>query len=559
MSMAEHEQAPGEPEGLSPAWAKAADWLGGQRRVTYVRDAVREDLARFFASVPVLEKVDALAERVDALEAEVKMLAPAAPAVEGGDEFTELLDRYSDALVDGGDWTTAEQKVLAAHRAALARATAAEERAERATAECVELDEQRHGLRASLDRETDAHAAALGRAEKAERERDEARELAAEWMANADRARAQLPELEELRAARAEIAGERYPVWVSPADLYRWCGHEEPGGAPGLSGWLPVWTTATQDVPSSWRRALLIFPADRRTEDTATEEPNPDDLAWAPDEAEPYSEDCPWCGSELCDRTCLPAPSPATPVPDGGEPPVRCHDCGLPYSDPGFADLVVPNEVWAKISPTGDEGGLLCPTCMVRRAEKAGFDVATVPAQFRSGPFAVLDDGPVPAPAPQETVERTGGEASEADRLRAVIERDRHHAALGLNAVRGALASYGWLLEGRGSYEWDDDRWRDEFGRAVRKVHDALKPLAKIAADPSDSPATEEARRAALRSAPPQALGATDAIRGLRAAVVNRHNGLRMDSVQGDATGELRWVLEQIDSLGKEEADGRDG
>lgn len=62
-----------------------------------------------------------------------------------------------------------------------------------------------------------------------------------------------------------------------------------------------------------------------------------------------------------------------------------CLDCGLPYNDPGFADLVVPHDVWAKISPTKDENGLLCPTCMVRAAAKAG--VETV-ATFRSGPFA---------------------------------------------------------------------------------------------------------------------------------------------------------------------------
>lgn len=69
----------------------------------------------------------------------------------------------------------------------------------------------------------------------------------------------------------------------------------------------------------------------------------------------------------------------------------RCHDCGLLYSDRGFADLVVANDVWAAISPTGHEGGLLCPTCMVRRAAMAGLDLP-VRAVFRSGPFAVDDD-----------------------------------------------------------------------------------------------------------------------------------------------------------------------
>lgn len=62
----------------------------------------------------------------------------------------------------------------------------------------------------------------------------------------------------------------------------------------------------------------------------------------------------------------------------------RCGDCGLPYGDDGFHDLVVPDDVWAKISPTGDENGLLCPTCMVRAAHRAGVETRAV---FRSGPF----------------------------------------------------------------------------------------------------------------------------------------------------------------------------
>lgn len=63
-----------------------------------------------------------------------------------------------------------------------------------------------------------------------------------------------------------------------------------------------------------------------------------------------------------------------------------CYDCGRRYGDEyGFPDLVVPNDVWAKISPRGDEGGLLCPSCMCRRASALG--ITAVPARFTSGPF----------------------------------------------------------------------------------------------------------------------------------------------------------------------------
>jgi hypothetical protein len=69
-----------------------------------------------------------------------------------------------------------------------------------------------------------------------------------------------------------------------------------------------------------------------------------------------------------------------------------CLDCGLTYDDPGFCDLVVSDEVWRAISPTGHEGGLLCPTCMCRAARKAGLE--GVAASFRSGPFASAHTAP---------------------------------------------------------------------------------------------------------------------------------------------------------------------
>jgi hypothetical protein len=84
-----------------------------------------------------------------------------------------------------------------------------------------------------------------------------------------------------------------------------------------------------------------------------------------------------------------PGPDIAQPARDGDEPPApaaTCADCGLGYDDPGFCDLVVPNDVWAKIAPR-DGDGLLCPTCMCRAAHRAGIQDA--PAIFRSGPFSV--------------------------------------------------------------------------------------------------------------------------------------------------------------------------
>ena len=66
-----------------------------------------------------------------------------------------------------------------------------------------------------------------------------------------------------------------------------------------------------------------------------------------------------------------------------------CFDCGLLYADLGFVDLVLPNDVWAKIAPSHDGGGLLCPTCICARTQKAGIECV---AMWRSGPFANQDD-----------------------------------------------------------------------------------------------------------------------------------------------------------------------
>lgn len=68
----------------------------------------------------------------------------------------------------------------------------------------------------------------------------------------------------------------------------------------------------------------------------------------------------------------------------------RCHDCQRPYSDNGFQDLLVQKSVWKIISPTGGEGGMLCPSCLVRRIVDAG--LKDVPAVFVSGPLVMISE-----------------------------------------------------------------------------------------------------------------------------------------------------------------------
>lgn len=68
-----------------------------------------------------------------------------------------------------------------------------------------------------------------------------------------------------------------------------------------------------------------------------------------------------------------------------------CYDCHEPYDSPRFHDLLIPTYIWNQISPTGGEGGLLCPGCIMARLEAKGFD--NVPSFFASGPLCMGDAG----------------------------------------------------------------------------------------------------------------------------------------------------------------------
>jgi DNA-directed RNA polymerase subunit RPC12/RpoP len=69
---------------------------------------------------------------------------------------------------------------------------------------------------------------------------------------------------------------------------------------------------------------------------------------------------------------------------------VVCDDCGRPYGDQhGFPDLIITKEAWRRISPTSDDGGLLCPSCICKRLHVAG--MSNVEGAFMSGPIKSVD------------------------------------------------------------------------------------------------------------------------------------------------------------------------
>ena len=47
---------------------------------------------------------------------------------------------------------------------------------------------------------------------------------------------------------------------------------------------------------------------------------------------------------------------------------LSCIDCKTPYTEFGL-DLVIPDQQWEYICPGG---GVLCPNCICKRAEKLG-------------------------------------------------------------------------------------------------------------------------------------------------------------------------------------------
>ncbi len=77
-----------------------------------------------------------------------------------------------------------------------------------------------------------------------------------------------------------------------------------------------------------------------------------------------------------------------TLTPDKMHEDARCYDCGLLYGSPAWIELVIPNDIWAKITPSiHKEGGLLCPTCMAKRCADLGLE--NISAQIFSGPFEI--------------------------------------------------------------------------------------------------------------------------------------------------------------------------
>lgn len=80
---------------------------------------------------------------------------------------------------------------------------------------------------------------------------------------------------------------------------------------------------------------------------------------------------------------------------------------------------------------------------------------------------------------------------AERDAARAANEHDRTVIIDAHNAIHDAMARRSWLFEGRGSYEWDDDRYKDEFSAALNEIAAPLEILNKLGVDWAHCPAID--------------------------------------------------------------------
>ena len=73
-------------------------------------------------------------------------------------------------------------------------------------------------------------------------------------------------------------------------------------------------------------------------------------------------------------------------------------------------------------------------------------------------------------------------------------ERDRSEVYFAIKTLDKELYGRSWMRESRGSYEWNDDRFHNEFGEALDSFDKALEPLRNIKQDLTNcSPTLEEA------------------------------------------------------------------
>lgn len=87
------------------------------------------------------------------------------------------------------------------------------------------------------------------------------------------------------------------------------------------------------------------------------------------------------------------------------------------------------------------------------------------------------------------------------EEMSGIIEGERAKCAQAVADIRSAIGRRAWLTEGRGSYEYNDDRWMDEFRIALNEIDAELEKLNPIISDRSYCPQhSREVTAARLRT-----------------------------------------------------------
>ncbi|AHE56058.1 hypothetical protein NX02_22165 [Sphingomonas sanxanigenens DSM 19645 = NX02] len=132
-------------------------------------------------------------------------------------------------------------------------------------------------------------------------------------------------------------------------------------------------------------------------------------------------------------------------------------------------EAAVPHETWAKISPTGHEGGLLCVTCMAKRAAKLG--LTGIPAKVWSGPFVFEMGDPRPdRSAEEKAVDLVREWLASSDHPVSDWERSFAAAIITFATTIGSIAAQPCVHCNDTGWVDDENWWPDYPGSSQERV-----------------------------------------------------------------------------------------
>jgi len=108
--------------------------------------------------------------------------------------------------------------------------------------------------------------------------------------------------------------------------------------------------------------------------------------------------------------------------------------------------------------------------------------------------LAIAEDGKAAAlRLVSETAAELARVQAEAERLRDALNKHDARALFAWDEIRKRIRRSRWITEGRGMYQYDDDRYREETGIAFDEIQDQVEaaiketePIAALAENPAE-------------------------------------------------------------------------